>query len=244
MTISIKNALAATSLFILAACGGSSEDPAAAETPAEETAATETTAAPEAEADAGPELIPAPEGSLAGGDMTLGSADAPLTIVEYASVTCPGCAAFHASIFPRLKEEFIDKGELQFVYKEFPTAPVRKAQAGFIIARCAATEGGGEAYFSIVDALYKTQRAWAYGDETASTLRNLAAQAGIDEQGFEDCFLREDIRDSIVSSIEEGRDAGVSRTPTLLIDGEPFDFGSTADEAVERVRAEIEKRRN
>ena len=239
MTFSIRHALAATSLIILAACGGSSDEPAA-----EETAAAEAPAATAAAAeDTGPEMLPAPEGILAAGEMAIGSPDAPLTIVEYASVTCPGCAGFHASIFPRLKEEFIDTGDLRFVYKEFPTSPVRKAHAGFIVARCVATEGGSEAYFGIVDALYKSQRVWAYGDETASTLRNLAAQAGIDEQGFEDCFLREDIRDSIVASIEEGRDAGVDRTPTLMIDGEMFDYGSTADEAVERVRAEIEKRR-
>lgn len=252
MTFSINRlAAVAAGSFLLTACGGSDEPAADTET---EAAATETTAA---EASAGsdtaaaetqtaatsePEMLEAPEGSLADSEMALGSPDAPVTIVEYASVTCPGCAAFHAQLFPRIKEEFIDTGKVRFVYREFPTPPQRYAVAGFIVARCAATEAGSEGYFAMVDALYKTQRQWIYGDDRAEALQNIAAQAGIDQEGFNDCFRRQDIRDAIVENVESGQQAGVSRTPTLLIDGQEFDYGNSVDEAVQRLNAEVEKR--
>lgn len=236
-----------TSLLALAACGGSN-DTAQAETPAEEvveaTVDTEATSeqAESQEASAEPELIPAPEGSLAAGEMVLGSPDAPLTVTEFASVTCPGCAAFHASSFPKIKEELIDTGKIRFVYKEFPTPPVRYSQAGFILARCAATDAGPEGYFAVVDALYKTQRQWIQGDDTAGALRNIAAQAGIDAEGFDRCFRRDDIRTAIISSIEEGRDLGLTGTPSFVVDGQQLSLRGTPEDIVATLQAEVDKR--
>jgi protein-disulfide isomerase len=228
--------------LLLTACGGGAEE---AETTVDAETATEAPMGDQAAAEtasAEPEMIEAPEGSMAANTMALGSDDAPLTIVEYASVTCPACAAFHAQIFPEIEEQFIETGQVRFEYREFPTPPARFAFAGFILARCAATDGGPEAYFGMLDALYRTQRQWIYGDNAPQALRNIAAQAGIDEAGFERCFRREDIRNVITETIEEGRDNGISRTPTLLIDGKPFDYGSSVDEAIARIQAEVDKR--
>ncbi|MEO1040734.1 MAG: DsbA family protein [Pseudomonadota bacterium] len=240
MTIDARLALFSLSLFAVTACGQSATETAE---PAETTQEAEAAAPTEtAEAEAQPELLPAPEGSRAAEQMVIGSADASLTIVEYASVTCGGCANFHANLFPAIKEQFIDTGLVRFEYREFPTPPVRLSQAGFIVARCAATASGPEGYYAVVDALYKTQRNWIYSQEPGTELRNLAAQVGIGGSDFDDCFAREDIRDVLVSSIESGRDLGVDSTPTLVIDGKIFDYGRTEEEMIERIAAEVEKR--
>ncbi|NRA29500.1 MAG: DsbA family protein, partial [Parvularculaceae bacterium] len=212
-----------------------------ADAAAPEEATTADAGADEAAA-AEPEGAPIPEGSLAGGEMSLGSPDAPLTITEFASVTCPGCAGFHATHFPDIKEQLIDTGQVRFIYKEFPTPPVRLSQAGFILARCSATETGSEAYFAMVDALYKTQRSWIASDNPGESLRNIAAQAGIGEDEFESCFERQDIRDAIVASIEEGRDLGLTGTPSFVVDGEKLPLSGTTEEVIDQIKAEIAKR--
>ncbi|MEE4209188.1 MAG: DsbA family protein [Parvularcula sp.] len=234
MTNSFKPlAFLSAALIALAACGGADE--------ADTVAETETAAEAASEGPPEPEMLAAPEGSQAGGEMAVGSEDAPLTIVEYASVTCPGCAAFHAALFPEIREQFIDTGKVRFVYREFPTPPARRAQAGFILARCAATDAGPEAYFSMIDVLYKRQYEWVRGD-APTILRNIAAQAGIGDEGFDDCFRREDIRDAIISSIESGRDMGVTGTPTFFVDGERFELGGSVEETLQKIAAEVEKR--
>lgn len=233
-------ALIAATSALIAACGGG--DPQT-EAPTEEPV-TETASEPQetAEAAAEPDMLPAPEGSRAAEDMAIGSEDAPLTVVEYASVTCPGCAAFHARVFPRIKEELIDTGKVRFVYRELPTPPQRYAFAGFIVARCAATQPGPEAFFAMVDALYRRQQDWIRGENAAEELRNIAAQGGVTGEEFDNCFRREDIRQAIVGNVEEARGKGVTGTPTFLIDGKPFDLGFDPDAAVEKLQAEVEKR--
>src|SRR6478672_2963888 len=88
------------------------------------------------------------------GDVWLGPADAKVTIVEYASMTCPHCAAFHQDAFPKLKERYIDTGKVRFTLREFPFDPL--ATAGFMLARC----DGDAKYYPIVDLLFSTQKAW------------------------------------------------------------------------------------
>lgn len=247
------SAIALSALALaLSACGGGEAEAEAVETTVQE-AAEEVTPAAEAspttpaettdEAEtAEPETSPVPEGSLAGSEMALGSPDAPLTITEFASVTCPGCAGFHATHFPAIKEQLVDTGQVRFVYKEFPTPPVRLSQAGFILARCSATEAGSEAYFAMIDALYKTQRSWITSDNPGESLRNIAAQAGIGEDEFESCFERQDIRDAIVSSIEEGRDLGLTGTPSFVVEGQTLRLSGTTEEVIDQIKAEIAKR--
>mgnify|MGYP006273376353 FL=1 len=244
MTLSRSARLAPLlSILAMAACGESGESGTAATTAADTPAAEASSAQQSADAQpAEPEMIAAPPGSKAADEMAIGDPDAPLTITEFASVTCPGCAAFHSSAFPAIKEELIETGQVRFIYKEFPTPPVRYSQAGFILARCAATEAGSDAYFAMVDALYKTQRNWVYGNDTAGALRNIAAQAGITGEDFDRCFRREDIRDAIIASVEEGRDLGLTGTPSFVVDGEELQLRGTPDEIVETIRAETEKR--
>src|SRR5450432_3159253 len=102
-------------------------------------------------------------------DMMLGPKDASVTIVEYASMTCPHCAAFNGAVFPKIKSEYIDTGKVRYVFREFPLDI--KAAAGSILARCIAKDDSGK-YFAVIDMLFKQQNDWA-GPKTADTLTRI-----------------------------------------------------------------------
>src|SRR5262245_64372217 len=108
-------------------------------------------------------------------DIALGAAEAPVTIVEYASMTCPHCAHFHETTFPELKKRFIDTGKVRFIFREFPLDPL--AAAGSMLARCA---GEGK-FFPMVEMLFSQQKSWAV-QKQLPPLKQLAKQAGVEEQ--------------------------------------------------------------
>lgn len=162
-------------------------------------------------------------------DMILGDKAAPVTIVEYASVTCPHCAAFHEEIFPAIKAKYIDTGKVNMVFREFPTAPEFKSYLGSMLARCAGEKGGSEAYFLVIGALYDNQRTWVTGD-TEAELKKIGAQAGIDSAGFEACMKRQDILDAMNKRIETAHNQySVSATPTFFLEGEKLEGGLDVD---------------
>lgn len=221
----------------LAACGGGNS--AETETPAtplaEAPAATET----EAPAADGPRVTPVPAGSLAGNPMILGPDDAPIKMIEYASVTCPGCASFHRLGWPFVKNMLVETGRVNFEYREFPTNPQNLAYAGFYLARCTATSNGPSAYFKILDTLYERQMEWAYGPEPGAILENIAAQAGIDRTGLEGCFFREDIKTAVADNVKTGVEDNVRGTPTFLLEGETFDWGASPLAMLHNVEMEL-----
>ncbi len=207
--------------FILAACDGASSDAptgdAKTETPADGAAQ------PTAE-NSGDDVV------IAASDMVLGDENAPVTIIEYASVTCPGCAAFHAGMLPELKEKYIDTGKAKFVFREFPTPPVEFSYIGSLLARCAADKSGKDSYFLIIDALFKNQRQWIYGDDPKLELTKIASQVGMDEAQFDACLQRQELIDAMNERIEEARTKyNVSSTPSFVINGEPTRIGSLED---------------
>ncbi len=152
------------------------------------------------------------------GDVVLGDADAPITIVEYASLTCPHCAHFHESVMPVI-EERIELGEVKFIFREFPTAPVQIAMAGFAIARCAGEDG----YYPVLDTIFTGQEEMmvaARGGTVGEWLTNVAADAGLSEPEFRACLSDEELFNSMVATIEAGQAAGVAATPTVFMNGE------------------------
>ena len=190
-----------------------------------------------------PAVLPEPEGSLAAGEMALGDPDAPLTVVEYASVTCPGCAAFHASHFQAIKEQLIEPGLVRFVYREFPTNPVNLSYAGSILARCAATDAGAPAYFAVNDALFTRQRDWVYGANPGQELEAIFAQVGLDRAAMQDCLRRGELKAAIDGNVKAGSEAGVRGTPTLVVDGEIIEVARDPDTFVAELRAMAEAAR-
>src|ERR1700704_2681910 len=117
-------------------------------------------------------------------DMALGPANASVTITEYASMTCPHCAAFTEEVFPKIKSEYIDSGKIRFVFREFPLDI--KAAAGSMLARCIAKEDSGK-YFAVVDMLFKQQNDWVIKN-TTETLIRIGLQAGLSKQAVGECL--------------------------------------------------------
>ena len=148
------------------------------------------------------------------GDVWLGSADAKVTIVEYASMTCSHCAHFHETTWPELKKKYIDTGKVRFTLREFQLDPL--ATAGFMLARC----NGNDKYVPMTDLLFAQQRNWAFTDKPVDALSSLVKQAGFTQESFEACLKRQDIYDAVTVVKDGGAKAGVDSTPTFFINGQ------------------------
>jgi protein-disulfide isomerase len=158
-------------------------------------------------------------------DVVLGKADAPVTIVEYASMTCTHCAAFHAETYPTLKSKYIDTGKVRFILREFPLDPL--ATAGFMLARCA----GEDKRTAMVDLLFDQQKNWAFVDKPLEALQNLVKQTGMSQETFEACLDNQKLYDQV----NEVRDRasqkfGVAATPTFFVNGVRHAGEMTPDE--------------
>jgi len=150
-------------------------------------------------------------------DMALGPANAPVTITEYASMTCPHCAAFNENVFPKIKSEYIDSGKVRYVFREFPLDI--KAAAGSMLARCIAKDDAGK-YFAVIDMLFKQQNDWVTKN-TTETLTRIGKQAGLSQQAVEDCLKDQALLDKIAADQKFANEVlKVNSTPTFFINGE------------------------
>lgn len=160
-------------------------------------------------------------------DMVLGSADAPVEVIEYASYTCPHCASFHANQFNQLKENYIDTGKVRFVYREVYFD--RFGLWASMVARC----GEGARFFEISDMIYEKQREWtASGDPAtiADELQKIGKIAGLDQATLDACMQDGAFAQSLVGWFQENADRdGINSTPSFLIDGEKYANMSYAD---------------
>jgi protein-disulfide isomerase len=165
-------------------------------------------------------------------DMAVGPADAAVTIVEYASMTCPHCAAFTEQVFPKIKSEFIDTGKIRFVFREFPLDI--KAAAGSMLARCIAKTDSGK-YFAVVDLLFKQQNEWA-GPKTTEVLKRIGKQAGLTEQNVEDCLKDQALLDKIAADQKYANEVlKVNSTPTFFINGEMLKGETSFEEFAKKI---------
>ena len=148
-------------------------------------------------------------------DSWLGSKDAPVTMIEYASMTCTHCAAFHAETWPTLKSKYIDTGKVRFTLREFPLDPL--AAAGFMLARCA----GPDKRNAIVDLLFNQQKNWAFVDKPLDALAATVRQAGISQADFESCLKDQKLYTSVNQTRDQASDKfKVNATPTFFINGQ------------------------
>lgn len=159
-------------------------------------------------------------------DRSIGDPNAPITMIEYASVTCPACANFHAIVYPKLKEDYIDTGKVHFIFREFPTPPVDRAYAGFMLARCMPEDR----YFGFIDVLFKQQAAWVGAQDSASELLKIGRMGGMDAEQFNACMQNQEEIERIEQVIEDGQDVfGISATPTFVINGTTYTARSFED---------------
>ncbi len=147
-------------------------------------------------------------------DAWQGAQNAPVTIIEYASMTCTHCAAFHAETWPTLKSKYIDAGKVRFVLREFPLDPL--ATAGFMLGRCA----GPDKRNAVLDLLFDQQKNWAFVDKPVEALENTVKQAGITHDAFEACLKDQKLYGQVNSERDKaGQQFKVDATPTFYING-------------------------
>lgn len=160
-------------------------------------------------------------------DMAIGSADAKVTLIEYASFTCPHCANFHATVFGDLKRDYIDTGKVRFVYREVYFD--RYGLWAAMMARC----GGEMRYFGISDILFDTQKEWAGSEDptvVVGNLKKIGRSAGMDDATLDSCMQNGAMAQAMVTRYEESmKEYDVEGTPTLIINGEKHSNMSYAD---------------
>ena len=167
-------------------------------------------------------------------DMALGPATAPVTITEYASMTCGHCANFNETVFPKIKSEYIDSGKIRYVFREFPLDI--KAAAGSMLARCIAKDDGGK-YFAVVDMLFRQQNDWVTKN-TAETLARIGKQAGLSQQAVEDCLKDQALLDKIAADQKFASEVlKVNSTPTFFINGEMVKGATSFEEFDKKIKA-------
>jgi protein-disulfide isomerase len=151
------------------------------------------------------------------GEMVLGAANAPVTIIEYASMTCSHCAHFATTTMPELKKRYIDTGKVRYMLREFPLDPL--AAAGFMLARCAAKDNADK-YYAIIDTLFHQQATWVV-QKPIPPLQAIGRQAGLSEQDFNACLANQSMLDKIEAMRKNATDKlGVNSTPTFFVNGE------------------------
>ncbi len=156
------------------------------------------------------------------GDIVLGEADAPVTFIEYASMTCPHCAYFKLMVFPQLKEAFIDTGLARYAFREFSTPPVVLSDTAFMLARCVPEDR----YYQVINVLFRTQRQWTNVNtmnEARDKLKALARQMGINSAEFDTC-LQDERELKRIRAVQEqaSEELNVTGTPSLFINGEKY----------------------
>jgi protein-disulfide isomerase len=163
------------------------------------------------------------------GDKPLGNDLAPVTMYEYASLTCGHCAAFHANGFKFLKQKYIDAGKVKYVRREFPLDPL--AAAGFMLAHCA---GEGK-FHPMVDLLFSTQQTWARTDKPVDALLGIVRQTGFTQESFESCLKNQQIYDGVNAVRTRGMEKfRIDSTPTFFINGRKY-TGALSPQELEKI---------
>lgn len=167
------------------------------------------------------------------GDRSLGKEDAPVTIIEYASFTCPHCASFHVNTLPALKEKYVDSGKVRFIFREFPFDAMATAMS--MLTRCAPAER----YYPLVDLFFRRQEAIVSSQKPLDDLLAAARLAGFSQESFEACLKNQSIYDGVNLVKKHGAEKlGVNSTPTFFINGKRVS-GSRSIEEMEQLLAPL-----
>lgn len=155
----------------------------------------------------------------------VGDPNAPVTMIEYSSLTCPHCAAFHEQTLPGLKERFIDTGKVRLVIRDFPLD--QNALRAAVIAHCA----GPERYPAFVDVFFAQQESWATAEDPVRALKQLAKLGGLGEAEIDACLADRGMEEAILQMRLAGQQQfDIRSTPTFIIDGKAYPGNRTVDE--------------
>ena len=157
-------------------------------------------------------------------DHVLGDPKAPITLIEYASLTCPHCAHFSVAVLPELKKKWIDTGKVKLIYRDFPLdqTALKAAQ----LAECA----GKDKYFGVIDMIFETQPKWATASDPMAELGKSLRIAGMGESEVKACLANDAVANGVVADYRGGETLGVNSTPTLFINGTEFKGARSVEE--------------
>ncbi len=145
-------------------------------------------------------------------EFVLGNPNAKVTVVEYASVTCPHCAKFFVESFPKIKQDYIDTGKIKYVYRDLPTPPRELSFAASQLARCVPNNKG----MNMIEMLFKNQEAWMSAPDT--TLRGYAMLSGMSSADFDACMKNEAIYKELNQAVDRASNVyKVESTPTFFV---------------------------
>ena len=172
------------------------------------------------------------------GDVWLGSPDAKVKIVEYASLTCSHCGKFNNEVFPEFKKKYIDTGKVHYTFKEFLTPPNEVAAAGFLTARCA----GKDKYFNVTDAIFHAQQEMFTTGDMRGVLLRIAQSAGLTEEQFNACITDEAALKALNERVEKAIKVDkINSTPTFVINGKKVKEGEVSLAELDAAVAEASK---
>ena len=164
-------------------------------------------------------------------DHVLGKPDAPVTIVEYASLTCGHCATFHKNVLPKLKSEWIDTGKAKLVYRDFPTGPKNLSVGASMINHCAQPEF----YFRLLSVLMESQESWMTSGNPLVELKKYAKLAGVSSEKVDACLKDQTLASAIEErAVDAHRKYGIEGTPTLLVNGKVVPGGAVSFEELDK----------
>jgi protein-disulfide isomerase len=159
------------------------------------------------------------------GELVLGDPNAPVTVIEYASLSCDHCGAFHRETLPALKERYLDTSNVKLVFRDFPLE--QNALRAAMIARCA----GPERRARFIDVFFKQQEGWSHSRDPLAAIRQLAKLGGMSDGQVEACLSDKALEDAILSARLEGQQKyGVRSTPTFVINGRVYSGNKSVEE--------------
>ena len=168
-------------------------------------------------------------------DNVMGDVNAKVTIIEYASMTCPHCKAFHEKVLPEIKEKYIDTGKAKYILRPFPFDGDRRGEAAFMLAKCAPNN----AYYPMIDALFSTQGTWAGKGNPVPELLRLSKLSGMTEADFKACLGNQDLLTKIINGRNKAvKEFGVRATPTVFVNSEKLG-DSTIDSLTKAIEAAL-----
>jgi protein-disulfide isomerase len=165
------------------------------------------------------------------GESAIGDAAAPVTIIEYSSLTCPHCAAFHSKTLPELKKRYIDTGKVRLVLRDFPLDQVALKAA--VIAHCA----GPERRPQFIDVFFAQQASWTRAKDPVQALKQLAQLGGLSADQADACLADKSLEDAVLQARLDGQQKfDISSTPTFIVGGKSY----PGDQSIEQFAALID----
>ncbi len=157
-------------------------------------------------------------------ERVVGDPAAPVTMIEYASLTCPHCASFHNDTYKAFKERFIDTGKVRMIYRDFPLDGIALRAA--MMARCTVDQR----YFGLIQVLYKSQDKWSRARDPVAELALVGRLAGMDQATFDACLASEELLNGVLKIRQQGAADGVQSTPTFVINGKVYPGSRSIEE--------------